>query len=124
MALNSEQPRDSIAAAQERAASEARMLAELDLLVQPRSSSARFKCAIHAFPRTEALAGDQHWEDGRPKGWPTMQLRVRGKPFDIYCEHSSDVTLDGIGIPVINGHTVSREDLRRGWFSVWDPPAP
>jgi len=45
-----------------------------------------------------------------------LQLRVRGKPFDVYCEDRSDVTLDGIGIPVVNGHTVGREDLRRGWF--------
>lgn len=56
------------------------------------------------------------FEDGRPKQWPTLQLRVRGKPFDVYCEDRSDVTLDGIGIPVVNGHTVGKEDLRRGWF--------
>lgn len=58
------------------------------------------------------------FDDGRPKEWPTMQLRIRGKPFDVYCEDPSDVTLDGIGIPVINGHTVAREDLRRGWSDV------
>ena len=56
------------------------------------------------------------WEDGRPKHWPCLQLRVRGRPFDVYCEHSSDVTLDGVGIPVVNGHTVTQEDLKRGWF--------
>ncbi len=102
------------------------MLAELDLLLEPRSRSARFERELHSghagFPPTETLADDEHWEDGRPKGWPTMQLRVRGKPFDIYCEHSSDVTLDGIGIPVVNGRTVGRADLARGWFSAWDPP--
>jgi hypothetical protein len=70
-----------------------------------------------------ALADQGHhpagrFEDGRPKGWPTLQLRIRGRPFDIYCEDPSDVTLDGMGIPVINGHTVSREDLRRGWFDI------
>jgi hypothetical protein len=58
------------------------------------------------------------WQDGRPKGWPTLQLRIRARPFDIYCEHPTDVTLDGRGIPVINGHTVGPEDLARGWFSA------
>jgi hypothetical protein len=57
------------------------------------------------------------WADGRPKGWPTLQLRVRARPFDIYCQHPTDVTLDGRGIPVVNGHTVGPEDLARGWFS-------
>jgi hypothetical protein len=56
------------------------------------------------------------FDDGRPIEWPTLQLRVRGRPFDVYCEDPGDVTLDGIGIPVVNGHTVSRDDLRRGWF--------
>lgn len=55
------------------------------------------------------------FEDGRPKAWPTLQLRIRGRAFDVYCEHPSDVTLDGIGIPVINGRTVSADDLKRGW---------
>jgi hypothetical protein len=62
------------------------------------------------------IAAPDRWEDGRPTRWPTLQLRVRGKPFDVYCEHASDVTLDGMGIPVINGHTVTGEDLKRGWF--------
>ena len=62
--------------------------------------------------------GVDRFEDGRPKCWPTMQLRIRGKAFDVYCEDPSDVTLDGIGVPVINGHTVAREDLKRGWFDV------
>jgi hypothetical protein len=68
--------------------------------------------------RIGAASGElvERFEDGRPKRWPTLQLRVRGKPFDVYCEHSSDVTLDGIGIPVVSGRTVSREDLARGWF--------
>ncbi len=106
------------------------MVAELELLLEPRSRSgaARFEREIQSagprFPRTETLADDEHWEDGRPKGWPTLQLRVRGKPFDIYCEHSSDVTLDGIGIPVVNGRTVGRQDLARGWFSALAAPRP
>lgn len=58
------------------------------------------------------------WGDGRPKGWPTLQLRVRGRPFDVYCEDRSDVTLDGYGIPVVSGRTAGREDLRRGWMSA------
>ena len=56
------------------------------------------------------------FDDGRPKCWPTLQLRIRGRAFDVYCEDPSDVTLDGVGIPVINGRTVSGEDLKRGWF--------
>lgn len=56
------------------------------------------------------------WDDGRPKHWPTMQLKVRGKPFDIYCEHRTDVTLDGRGIPVVNGRTASTAELAQGWM--------
>jgi len=104
------------------------MLAELELLLDPRSRSARFvgdgQSVGVGVPPTEMVAQEEFWEDGRPKGWPTLQLRVRGKPFDIYCQHSSDVTLDGVGIPVINGQTASREDLARGWFSAWAPAAP
>ena len=102
------------------------MVAEFERLLEPRSSSGRFDRAIDSAragsPRAEGLADPEHWEDGRPKGWPTLQLRVRGRPFDIYCEHSSDVTLDGIGIPVVNGRTVGRQDLARGWFSAWATP--
>jgi hypothetical protein len=58
----------------------------------------------------------ERWEDLRPKGWPTMQLRVRGHSFDVYCDHATDVTLDGYGMPVVHGHTVSTADLTRGWF--------
>lgn len=56
------------------------------------------------------------WEDLRPKRWPTLQLRVRGRQFDVYCDHRTDVTLDGYGLPVVSGYTVSAADLRRGWF--------
>jgi hypothetical protein len=45
-----------------------------------------------------------------------MQLRVRGHSFDVYCDHATDVTLDGYGMPVVHGHTVSTADLTRGWF--------
>jgi hypothetical protein len=58
------------------------------------------------------------WEDGRPKRWPTMQLRVRGCAFDVYCDHPTDVTLDGYGIPVVNGVTASPEQLAQGWMAV------
>ncbi len=61
------------------------------------------------------------WEDGRPKGWPTLQLRVRGQAFDVYCEDPTDVTLDGYGIPVLSGRTASREELRRGWMASGAP---
>ena len=60
------------------------------------------------------------WEDGRPKRWPTLQLRIRGRAFDVYCDHPSDVTLDGYGIPVVCGQSATRRDLARGWISV--PP--
>ena len=63
------------------------------------------------------------WADGRPKRWPTLQLRVRGCPFDVYCEHPTDVTLDGYGIPVVDGHTATRGDLRRGWMASRRPAA-
>jgi hypothetical protein len=58
------------------------------------------------------------WEDGRPKSWPTVQVRVRGRPFDIYCDDRTDVTLDGKGLPVVCGVTVSREELSRGWYAT------
>lgn len=58
------------------------------------------------------------WDDGRPKRWPTMQLRVRGRAFDVYCDHPTDVTLDGYGIPVVCGHVATKQDLRRGWMSA------
>ncbi|MGI8713546.1 MAG: hypothetical protein ACR2NR_10265 [Solirubrobacteraceae bacterium] len=58
------------------------------------------------------------WEDLRPKRWPTMQLRVRGRRFDIYCGHVTDVTLDARGLPVVAGLTVDADDLRRGWADV------
>lgn len=58
----------------------------------------------------------KRWEEGRPQRRPTLALRIRGRAFDVYCEAPTDVTLDGIGIPVVNGHTVGRVDLRRGWF--------
>ena len=45
-----------------------------------------------------------------------MQLRVRGRGFDIYCEDATDVTLDGYGIPVVRGRTADREELRRGFM--------
>jgi hypothetical protein len=61
------------------------------------------------------------WEDGRPKRWPTLQLRVRGRAFDVYCEDRTDVTLDGYGVPVACGRTATREDLRRGWMSATEP---
>ncbi len=64
----------------------------------------------------ELFAGE--WDDGRPKRWPTMQLRVRGRAFDVYCDHPTDVTLDGYGLPVVCGHVASKHDLRRGWMSV------
>jgi hypothetical protein len=57
------------------------------------------------------------WEDGRPKGWPTLQLRVRGRPFDVYCDHPSDVTLDGYGIPVVAGLVASKQHLAQGWMA-------
>jgi hypothetical protein len=66
----------------------------------------------------EASLFDGVWDDGRPKGWPTLQLRVRGQAFDVYCDHPSDVTLDGYGIPVVCGHTATRGDLRNGWIST------
>ena len=59
---------------------------------------------------------DGDWEDGRPKRWPTLQLRIRGRAFDVYCEHPSDVTLDGYGIPVVSGRTADRAELQRGWM--------
>ncbi len=58
------------------------------------------------------------WDDGRPKRWPTLQLRVRGRMFDVYCADRTDVTLDGYGIPVVNGRTASRSDLAQGWMKV------
>jgi len=58
------------------------------------------------------------WDDGRPKRWPTLQLRVRGRWFDVYCDHHTDVTLDGYGVPVVNGQTASRADLARGWMTA------
>ena len=58
------------------------------------------------------------WDDGRPKRWPTLQLRVRGRPFDVYCEDRSDVTLDAFGIPVVAGHTATAEELTLGWIVV------
>jgi hypothetical protein len=61
------------------------------------------------------------WEDGRPKRWPTLQLRVRGRAFDVYCEDRTDVTLDGYGVPVVCGRTATRGDLRRGWMSTPEP---
>ena len=64
------------------------------------------------------------WEDGRPKRWPTLQLRIRGRWFDVYCECPSDVTLDGYGIPVVCGRTATREELERGWVSVIDDQSP
>jgi hypothetical protein len=56
------------------------------------------------------------WDDGRPKEWPTIQLRIRGRPFDVYCQDPTDVTLDAFGIPVVCGRTASRTDLKRGWL--------
>jgi hypothetical protein len=64
-----------------------------------------------------ALSADC-WPDGRPKGWPTVQLRIRGRPFDVYCDHYTDVTLDGRGVPVVCGRTVEPADLRRGWIAI------
>ena len=61
------------------------------------------------------------WNDGRPKRWPTLQLRIRGRAFDVYCEHPTDVTLDGYGIPVVQGHTATRDELSRGWVSTAAP---
>jgi hypothetical protein len=58
------------------------------------------------------------WDDGRPKSWPTVQLRVRGRAFDIYCTDPTDVTLDGYGIPVVEGLTVSPAELSQGWMTV------
>ena len=71
----------------------------------------------------ESVGSDQglfagEWDDGRPKRWPTMQLRVRGRGFDVYCDHPTDVTLDGYGVPVVCGHVASKQDLGRGWMSV------
>ncbi len=57
------------------------------------------------------------WEDGRPKRWPTLQLRVRGASFDIYCEDPTDVTLDAFGIPVVGGRTATRYELKQGWMT-------
>ena len=66
-----------------------------------------------------------HWEDGRPRRWPTLQLRVRGRPFDVYCDDPTDVTLDGYGVPVVCGRTAGRDDLDRGWIAVGiDAPVP
>lgn len=58
------------------------------------------------------------WADGRPKQWPTVQLRIRGKAFDVYCEHRTDVTLDGRGIPVVHGRTATKPELAQGWMVV------
>jgi hypothetical protein len=58
------------------------------------------------------------WDDGRPKEWPTSQLRVRGRPFDVYCDDPSDVTLDGFGIPVVRGVTANHQHLSQGWMAV------
>jgi hypothetical protein len=66
----------------------------------------------------EASLFDGAWDDGRPKRWPTLQLRVRGQAFDVYCDHPSDVTLDGYGIPVVCGRTATRDELRNGWVSA------
>jgi hypothetical protein len=68
--------------------------------------------------RTMSAVFAGSWEDGRPKRWPTMQLRVRNRPFDIYCEDPTDVTLDGYGIPVLNGMTASRQHLDQGWMAA------
>jgi hypothetical protein len=64
------------------------------------------------------------WEDGRPKSWPTLQLRIRGRPFDVYCDHPTDVTLDGLGLPVVAGRTATKNDLRRGWLVASTSPTP
>lgn len=64
------------------------------------------------------------WEDGRPRCWPTLQLRIRGRPFDVYCDHPTDVTLDGLGLPVVAGRTATKQDLRRGWLVASDAPQP
>ena len=66
---------------------------------------------------------DGCWEDGRPKRWPTLQLRVRGRPFDVYCEDRTDVTLDSFGIPVVAGRTATAEDLALGWIVVGESVA-
>lgn len=56
------------------------------------------------------------WADGRPKRWPTLQLRIRGAAFDIYCDDPSDVTLDAYGVPVVSGRTATRTHLKQGWM--------
>jgi hypothetical protein len=58
------------------------------------------------------------WEDGRPKRWPTLQLRIRGAGFDIYCEDRTDVTLDAFGVPVVGARTATRAELKQGWMSA------
>jgi hypothetical protein len=104
---------------------DARILAELGALLEPRSEHARAEVGRSPEDVLErALGGaSERWDDGHPKGWPTLQLRVRGRPFDVYCEDPSDVTLDGIGIPVVSGYTVSREHLKRGWYDSREPSA-
>ncbi len=100
------------------AGGDARLIAEFAALLAPLAGpeDQADSATLDSLTRDARSATRERWEDGRPKGWPTLQLRVRGKPFDIYCEHPSDVTLDGMGIPVINGQTAGRESLRCGWF--------
>ena len=70
---------------------------------------------IEFFELAESLFQDE-WEDGRPKRWPTLQLRVRGAAFDIYCADPTDVTLDAYGVPVVCGCTATRAQLKQGWM--------